>query len=377
MADKKDRDIAQVELSRACVDISKINFSGNIIPKNWFKSIKFPSGKADLLAINILAEVVYWYRLVEVCDEATGKVIGYKRRFKADKLQRSYQSFADMFGVSKRQIKVAIDRLKDQESLKTEFRTVHSGNAIMTNVLFLEPVPKNILNITHPQQTDIVDQSSPLLQSNVRGSYNQMQEGPTIKCRTYTKITNKNTNTTSSKEEESSPPSHTKSLSQDIFDPDKKENIIVLNEEDKRPDGVSMANGAPPSPQEIVELWNSICGLAGLPKVVRLTKQRSGNISRRIREYGSDPVFWEGLFRKIIQTPFLMGNNDRGWRADIDFVFGNDTNISKILEGKYEGGSQGKNTGLTGQIQGVYNAMEKIKQRNEEGRTEDERRSFL
>jgi len=365
MADKKDRDTTQGELSRACVDISKINFSGNIIPKNWYKSIKFSSGKADLLAINILAEVVYWYRLVEVCDEATGKVIGYKRRFKADKLQRSYQSFADMFGVSKRQIKAAIDRLKDQGSLKTEFRTVHSGNAIMTNVLFLEPVPKNILNITHPQQTDIVDQSSPLLQSNVRGSYDQMQEDPTIKCKTYTKITTKNTSTTSSKEEESSPPSHTKSLSQDILDLDKKENIIVLNKEDKRPDGVSMINGPSPSPQEIVELWNSTCGLAGLPKVIRLTKQRSGNISRRIREYGSDPVFWEGLFQKIIQTPFLMGNNDRGWRADMDFVFGNDTNISKILEGKYEGGSQRGDTSLTSQIQGVFNGLQKIKQREE------------
>jgi len=372
MADKKDRDIAQGELSRVCVDISKINFSGNIIPKNWFKSIKFPSGKADLLAINILAEVVYWYRLVEVCDEATGKVIGYKRRFKADKLQRSYQSFADMFGVSKLQVKRAMDRLKGKGLVKIEFRTIKTKDMCINNVCFIEPVSAAIEDITR----------------QVTPSLLQSKEGVTLKLippyfkvktntKTTTKITTENTNTTSSKEEESSPPSHTKSLSQDIFDPDKKENIIVLNEEDKRPDGVSMANGAPPSPQEIVELWNSICGLAGLPKVVRLTKQRSGNISRRIREYGSDPVFWEGLFRKIIQTPFLMGNNDRGWRADIDFVFGNDTNISKILEGKYEGGSQGKNTGLTGQIQGVYNAMEKIKQRNEEGRTEDERRSFL
>ena len=204
MADKKVRDTARGELSRACLEISKINFSGNIIPKSWFKSIKFPSGKADLLAINILAEVVYWYRLEQVCDEATGKAVGYKQRFKADKLQRSYQSFADMFGVSKRQIKAAIDRLKNQEFLKTEFRTVHSGNAIMTNVLFLEPVPKNVLNITHPQHTDIANHCTPLLQSNVRGSYNQMQEGPTIKRRTYTKTTNKTTNkntNTSSKEE--------------------------------------------------------------------------------------------------------------------------------------------------------------------------------
>ena len=358
MADKKNRDTIQGELSRACVEISKINFSGNIIPKNWFKSIKFPSGKADLLAINILAEVVYWYRLVEVCDEATGKVIGYKRRFKADKLQRSYQSFADMFGVSKLQVKRAMDRLKGKGLVKIEFRTIKTKDMCINNVCFIEPVSAAIEDITR--------QVTPSLLQSKEGVTLKLTP-PYFKRRTYTKITTENTNTTSSKEEESSPPSHTKSLSQDILDPDKKENIIALNKEDKRP----------ASPQEIVELWNSICGLAGLPKVVRLTKQRSGNISRRIREYGSDPVSWEGLFRKIIQTPFLMGNNDRGWRADIDFVFGNDTNISKILEGKYEGGSQGKNTGLTGQIQGVYNAMEKIKQRNEEGRTEDERKSFL
>ncbi|MEA1935869.1 MAG: hypothetical protein U9M96_03490, partial [Thermodesulfobacteriota bacterium] len=216
MAGEKDQNAKSNELSRACLEISKINFSGNIIPKNWFRSIKFSSGKADLLAINILSEIVYWYRLEQVCDEATGKVIVYKQRFKADKLQRSYQSFADMFGVSKRQTKAAIDRLREQEFLKMEFRTVHSGNAIMTNVLFLEPVPKNVLNITHPQHTDPIDDCPTLLQSNVRGSYNQTQEGPTIKRRTYTKTTNKittkNTNTTSSEEEGSSPPSPTQKL---------------------------------------------------------------------------------------------------------------------------------------------------------------------
>ena len=43
----------------------------------------------------------------------------------------------------------------------------------------------------------------------------------------------------------------------------------------------------------------------------------------------------ELITREILKVPFLKGDNDRGWRVDFDFVFRNDTNWQKILEGKY------------------------------------------
>ena len=109
----------------------------------------------------------------------------------------------------------------------------------------------------------------------------------------------------------------TQNSSQNNQGSDERENITTLTETDNHPCIVAVDNvsvGAPPtcdsiplSPQEMVELWNSTCGLSGLPKILRLTKQRSDNVRRRIKEYGHDPVFWEGLFQRIAQTPFLMG----------------------------------------------------------------------
>jgi len=121
------------------------------------------------------------------------------------------------------------------------------------------------------------------------------------------------------------------------------------------------------SPQEMLELWNSACGLAGLPKVLKLTKERKRKIRMRIREYGDDPQFWEGLFQRITQTPFLTGHNNRGWRADMDYVFRNETNISRIMEGKYDAAvNAGSNTRLASQIQAVHSAMENFERREKQ-----------
>ena len=113
----------------------------------------------------------------------------------------------------------------------------------------------------------------------------------------------------------------------------------------------------------MVELWNSTCGLAGLPKVLRLTKQRNDNIRRRINEYGHDSTFWEELFQKIVQTPFLMGENGRGWMVNADFVFHNDTNITRILEGRYDQSPNKKDTSLTACFRGAYAGMAEIERR--------------
>jgi len=58
--------------SAASLALAHINFEGNIIPMAWFGHITFASNKADLLAINILADIVYWYRPTAVRDERTG-----------------------------------------------------------------------------------------------------------------------------------------------------------------------------------------------------------------------------------------------------------------------------------------------------------------
>lgn len=68
-----------------------INITGNIIPQIWYSKITRENGKPYLLAITLLADIVYWYRPSEQRDEQTGKVIGWRKRFKGDLLQKTYQ----------------------------------------------------------------------------------------------------------------------------------------------------------------------------------------------------------------------------------------------------------------------------------------------
>lgn len=76
--------------------------------------------------------------------------------------------------------------------------------------------------------------------------------------------------------------------------------------------------------------------LPELPQVAKLTDKRKKQI--KARWYESENTqnikWWEGYFKTVKETPFLLGKNNRGWTADIDFL----TNQSKfiaILEGKY------------------------------------------
>ena len=81
----------------------------------------------------------------------------------------------------------------------------------------------------------------------------------------------------------------------------------------------------------IVKSWNEICGTT-LPKVSGLNDQREGTIRARIKEYGAEKI--KEAFRMVLSSGFLTGNNDRGWKANFDWVMG-PKNFVKVIEGNY------------------------------------------
>lgn len=177
--------------------ISEMNFSGNIIPPIWFSTIVNENDKPYLLAIMILSEIVYWYRPVEVRDEETGDFLGYRTKFKKDLLQKSYQSLADYYHVSKRQVTAAVVHLEKIGVIKRVFREVSKNGKVYNNVLFIQLNPDKLRELTYPQNpedsyeadVDCVDNDDnivPLSQKNVTGSHKKMGESPTKKCETYT-----------------------------------------------------------------------------------------------------------------------------------------------------------------------------------------------
>ena len=133
--------------------MQKLNISGNVVPINWFKTIRreAPKGKTGrpyLLAINILSEIVYWYRPRAIRDEGTGALIRYEKRFKSDLLQKSYAQLAEMFGYSKREVTEAVIRLEKIGVIKRHFRNIKTEMSVANNVLFLELIPDVLEKLT-------------------------------------------------------------------------------------------------------------------------------------------------------------------------------------------------------------------------------------
>lgn len=138
-------------ISKIVNEISDIPITGNIIPNSWWAHIRRGStNKPYDQAIIILADIIYWYRKQEIRDEVTGHTIGFKQKFAADKLQRSYESYAKQFGYSKKQVRCAIAHLVSNKILTTEFRTLNTGTTVLNNVLYVEPNPQKIREITTP-----------------------------------------------------------------------------------------------------------------------------------------------------------------------------------------------------------------------------------
>ena len=68
-------------------------------------------------------------------------------------------------------------------------------------------------------------------------------------------------------------------------------------------------------------------------KVNKLTDSRKKKLLARLQEQGK-----ENIIKAIdiaSESDFLKGKNDRNWKMDFDWLIANDTNIVKVLEGKY------------------------------------------
>lgn len=143
------------ETGSAAVDkMSRLQISGNVIPVTWYKTIRKETGKPNLNAIIILADVVYWYRPSEIRDESTGQLVGLKKKFHSDILQRSYQQIADQFGISKRDATNAVIELEKMGVIRRVFRTLEIGGQLVPNILFLDLDVEVLERLTYPEQVE-------------------------------------------------------------------------------------------------------------------------------------------------------------------------------------------------------------------------------
>lgn len=139
----------------ATVDaMGSFSITGNIIADEWYKIIRKPkTGKPYLLAIDILADIVYWMRPTEIRDERTGEVIGWKKKFHGEMLQKSYQEYANKYCESKKTIKLAFDQLVAIGVIRRYFYNIeYEDGRIIPNQMFIDINMKVLEEISYPKE---------------------------------------------------------------------------------------------------------------------------------------------------------------------------------------------------------------------------------
>ena len=134
--------------------LGKIELTGNIIPEAWYKTIVNNKNHVNCMAMLILADIVYWYKPVEIRDES-GLHVRYAKRFKdKDYLQRSYEQLCDKFNISKKQARDCIVMLEELGVIKRHLRTINTPSGKTPNVLYIELIPSRLCELTFPDNNN-------------------------------------------------------------------------------------------------------------------------------------------------------------------------------------------------------------------------------
>lgn len=80
------------------------------------------------------------------------------------------------------------------------------------------------------------------------------------------------------------------------------------------------------------ENYNIVAGDLGLSRAEKLTPERERKLRSRLQEHGIDG--WNRALTLMGEQPFLLGRNNKGWRAGLDFLL-QPQSLNKVLEGQY------------------------------------------
>ena len=112
-----------------------------------------------------------------------------------------------------------------------------------------------------------------------------------------------------------------------------KSRVDYLSSSEANASEESETPAADPVPYEAIKtVYHDHC--PSYPRIRKLSANRKKAIAARWKEYKGDLATFIELFDMAEASPFLKGQNDRNWSADIDWLMKSD-NMAKVLEGKY------------------------------------------
>lgn len=107
-------------------------------------------------------------------------------------------------------------------------------------------------------------------------------------------------------------------------------NKVKENKEKENKENKNKTNENKENRKRIVEVYNRYC--TNLPQVQKITDKREKAIDKFLKEFSIEQ--FEEICKKANISDFLIGKNDRKWKADFDFLMRIDKATS-ILEDKY------------------------------------------
>lgn len=114
------------------------------------------------------------------------------------------------------------------------------------------------------------------------------------------------------------------------------ENNNDIDNENENDNDVSLHDSltirsTPPSPEEIIDIYNQLC--PSLSKMIVLSDPIKEDLDESLKIYSLDDFTM--LFKKAERSNFLKGENEKKWAASFDWLIKKD-NIAKVLNGKFD-----------------------------------------
>jgi len=132
--------------------IGQMYFEGNIIDRRWMAApkLRLPSGRLNLPALIVLADIIYWHRPTMVVDEHTNQITEVRKKFSEKEMYKSYEEWADSLGLTVRQLREAVAFLVKQKIIARRVGTFKLKSGVRSNnVAFITPNPEAISSLTY------------------------------------------------------------------------------------------------------------------------------------------------------------------------------------------------------------------------------------
>lgn len=138
--------VSRLETKELIERVGELHIAGNIIPGSWYHYIlgngTKKNRKPDLVAITMLADIIYWYR--------PGKK--GNKKFHGDMLQTQISYYEEKFHFGESQIKAGLAKLRELNLIRSKAQVIFNDQkGKCQTLLFVEPIVEEIEKITYEE----------------------------------------------------------------------------------------------------------------------------------------------------------------------------------------------------------------------------------